>query len=107
MAKTEPIPLIGVRGSDTAISATKVLIAGSAVMVASAVPPNQAFSPVDRALDKSKGGLDAAFAGMKANISESWKNGSGKVVAAVGVGLLVFGKKIDKRMRDFPIKFGR
>jgi len=110
--KIEPIPLIGVRGSENKISAVKtIVLGGTAVLAASDIPNTLGVSPIDLVF---KQGATAKGTGPGAALQEfvlaarrSFKTGQGKAAAAVvGVSLL-FGKQIDRRFKDLPIKFGK
>lgn len=108
MAKKDPIPIIGVRGSDYAVSAPKAVLLGSAVVVATTTLPGEALSPVDRLITKTGGGtgFQAALDNVKRSVSRSWNAGNGKLVA-IGLGAMaLFGKKIDKSVK-LPVKFGK
>ena len=107
MAKKEAIPIIGVRGSDTNISAAKTVVVGGATLLGFSKIPGDTNSPVMIAVKTQDTKLALSRLGVAAQ--RSWDSGHGKVaVAALGT-MAVFGKKIDKALRRFhlPIKFGR
>jgi hypothetical protein len=104
MTKVEPLPLIGVRGSETAISAPKAVIAGGVALLVGAKSTATVVSPLSATVEH---GLQNGLDNLKKAVRASWETGNGKMAAAALAGMAVFGKAIDKRFKGFPIKFGR
>ncbi len=102
--KIEPIPVIGVRGSATKVSAPKILLGGSAVIVGFDRPKGETTTALE---EIGKGNLGGALAKMERRAAEAWKTGRGKAALALLGGFLLFGKAVDRRFKDFPIRFGR
>jgi len=105
----DPIPVVGVRGSATKISAPKTILAGGAGLVAVTAPAGRAESALDVFLKgKAKGGgLAAAVDQAELRLRQSLSTGSGKLALGALAGMVLFGKAIDRRMPEFPIRFGR
>ena len=105
----DPIPVVGVRGSATKISGPKTILAGGAGLVAVTAPAGRAESPLDILLKgkASGGGLAKAVEQGELRLRQSLSTGSGKLALAALGGMVLFGKAIDRRMPDFPIRFGR
>lgn len=99
-----PIPIVGVRGSSTLISAPKAIVAGGAALLAVAEPIPGHASPVQASLDQ---GLAAGVERAKLALRESWDNGNGKIAAGALALMALFGASIDRRSKGFPIRFGR
>lgn len=112
MAKKEPIPIIGVKGSETAISAPKALVAVG--VTAPAILDSAArsgVSPIDVLTGKYS---DAVYNGAGGAVRLWWDGvrreiatPRGKLAILALGGMIVFGKKIDQRFRGLPVKFGK
>lgn len=103
--RPDPIPIVGVRGSGTKISAPKAVLAGSAIALVAGKSPGETLSPIGQ-LGSEGGGLDDAIVTLERRVIHAWNDGRGKLAVGLLAGLALFGKAIDKRTRDFPIKFG-
>ena len=101
----DPIPVVGVRGSGSMISAPKAIAAGgAALLVAGRTAASGANSPLVAAQNV---GLQEGIDRVKLALRESWDSGNAKLAVGLLGGMALFGKAIDKRFRDFPIRFGR
>ena len=97
----DPIPVIGVRGSSTKVSAVKVAGVVGAASVLLITPAGAAARALDRASDTER---FLTVAQLRAR--EIWDRHGTKIL--IGGGLIaLFGKGFDRRYRDFPIRLGR
>ena len=106
----DPIPLIGVRGSSTKISAPKALVAVGAVALATSPAPNRVGTPLEFAQGKhGPGGIGIGVSEFMNSVEQALTtSGSrGQLALAALAGMALFGKAIDRRAREFPIRFGR
>ncbi len=101
--KQVPIPIVGVRGSETMVSAPKVIVVGGATVLALSPSGPGRGSPVD---DLS-GGVGTAVESAKHALRNSWESGNAKKALIALGGMALFGKAIDRRFPGFPIKFGK
>lgn len=106
-AKIDPVPIIGIRNSH-AVSGAKLLIG---VVGASAVALPTAAGRA-AAIDQLRGGAETGVKIQRAAESVSLRLGEirdrhGFTIGALVIGGALFGKRIDQRLRDFPIKLGR
>lgn len=103
--KVDSVPIIGVRGSGTMISAPKAVVLGGAGLLVATPPPGAANSPLD---DLMETGLADGIERLRFAAERSLgKGGVGrKALVALG-GMALFGKAIDRRFPGFPIKFGK
>lgn len=98
--KPDPIPVIGVRGSSTKVSAVKVAgVAGAASVLL--IAPRGHNVP---ALHSSRDFEGVATVAQR-RASEIW-NRYGTKILIVGGAIALFGKAFDRRYKDFPVRLG-
>lgn len=108
--RPEPIPLVGVRGSSTMVSAPKVILAAGAITLATTPTPGTTFSPLEVLQGKGTyAGGTGAVAAVRYLVENRVVNiGKTGKTAAIVLGIMaVVGKKFDRRFRDFPIRLGK
>jgi len=110
MAKKVPLPVIGIRGSETAVSVPKATIIAGVGVMATKPSLGQGYTPVQVALGSVSGKYGKGpVAGLRyladAVLGALRTNRNAQAATVLAAGSAVFGKHIDRRLRGFPLKF--
>lgn len=99
--KVDPIPVIGVRGSSTKISAVKTAGVAGAMSIALIAPSGRTLPAVG-----AERNLSDSLTVATERAKEIWDKHGTKII--VGGGLIaLFGAAFDRRYKDFPVRLGR